>query len=260
MGNTLNICLGHKPFPKEYERHIDVMLSPFPLEVGCKFYHIEDAYFGPHGHALSEYAQLLWVFDHFDSIVGDHEYVRVFQYRRMVSKISPLPTDSPLPWYQVIPPDQLSIREAEFSRDCHEELFNGVLSNYSVMLYYTSSHVLEDLLNFGRFMMDSGMADQMSVANFLTSNQFMPACNMGVFKRETFHSILSILRAGSQFMYSKYFVPRQGYQRRCMGFLLERLNSAILIERIRTGVYPPNLGYNLVIQDDPVMTPTVDIR
>ena len=111
--NTLNVCLGHVSFPLDFIRYVDLMLSPRLVEVPCRAIVVDDSYFGEHGSALSEYVQLLWLFDHFDTIVGDYEFVRIFQYRRFVarSRVGRRSNQGHIRWIKT---DELVRREKDF--------------------------------------------------------------------------------------------------------------------------------------------------
>ena len=98
--NTLNVCLGHLPFPQTHERHIDLMIAPRLIAGPTRLALVDDSSFGPHGSALSEYVQLLWLLERLDGIAAGCEYVRIFHYRRFVSPEPPPlgQASSNLPW------------------------------------------------------------------------------------------------------------------------------------------------------------------
>ena len=121
--NTLNVCLGHVSFPSDFIRYVDLMLSPRSVEVTCQAIVVDDSYYGEHGSALSEYVQLLWLYDNFDTIVGNYEFVRIFQYRRFVShaRVGRRSNQDYVRWIKT---DELVRREKDFSRFSTTELFN----------------------------------------------------------------------------------------------------------------------------------------
>jgi hypothetical protein len=257
--NTLNVCLGHVSFPRDFIRHVDLMLSPRVVAVPSHAIVVDDGYFGDHGSALSEYVQLLWLYDHFDSIVDDYEFVRIFQYRRFVARarIGRRSNQNHIRWIKA---DELTHREKDFSRFSTTELFNQIYKHREGMLrQYESAHVLVDIVNFSKFLLEAEILDSQQVASFLSAPAIIPACNMGTFRAATLREILMTLRRAAEFLNTSYFTPRSGYQRRVVGFLLERLNSHLLLHRVRSGLSKARLGHHILISDGPSVTTTKEL-
>jgi len=255
--NTLNICLGHIAFPERFRDHVDLMVAPRVIAGGRRLVVVDDSYFGENGSALSEYVQLLWLFEHFDTVVENFEYVRIFQYRRFVSP-DEIGRPSAHPWEpRWIRPKEIGRHRGAFSRSSTVELFNRPVELPGGMIgQYADAHVLTDLLNFSRFLIDNDILNSESVARFLSQARLVSACNNGVFHRHTLKEILATLKRASAFVYAPDFVPRTDYQRRSVGFLLERLNSFLILERTRSGLSEPNFGYHILIGDSPVVSRT----
>ena len=253
--NTINICLAHIPFPARFARYVDLMIVPRHVDTPIELVVVPEDCNGPHAHTLSEYNQLLWLFDHFARIVGEREYVRLFTYRRFcASKVLGVRAINN-PWSHAILEDQLAQFEADFSRVCDGEVFNTLAHFEQGMLrQYADAHDLGDLLAFAKFMLDAHILDKSGVVQFLARPGLVPACSAGVFRREHLHSLLAVLRRAAQFMHTPAFVARTGAQRRNMGFLLERLNSHLLLAQVEQKRSPPNFGYNIVISDSPVIS------
>jgi hypothetical protein len=259
VSNTLNICLGHVPFPVEYREHVDLMIAPNLVLGPYRVAVVPDSLFGPNGSALSEYAQLLWLSDNFDAITSGADFVRIFQYRRFVSE-KPLPgvPSTNQPWSMTITAGDLASCGKEFDRFCGAELFNRpVRFDGGMLMQYASAHVLEDMLSFVKFLLEIRVFDPRHAAAFLNVEAVIPACNMGTFRKETLRSLLLILKRAAEFLKSSYFVPREGYQRRNMGFLLERLHSFAILQRVQSAMSPRNFGNNIVISESPVVSLTM---
>lgn len=257
--NTLNICLGHLPFPSTHAHYIDLMISPCLVAGAKRFALVEDKKFGPHGSALSEYAQLLWLHEHLDEVAVGYEFIRIFHYRRFVSVTPPKvgSQSENLVWATTISPDNLDIFEADFGRYSEYEVYNTPAQFATGMLgQYAISHVLSDMLRFTDFLLMKGITNPNEAVDFLHQSMLIPSCNIGVWRVETYRLIFGILRDAAQFLYSQDFVSRPGYQRRSVGFLLERLNSYLLLKSIQIdssrGVY----GHNVVISDSLVVSHT----
>jgi hypothetical protein len=259
--NTLNICLGHRAFPDEFQDYVDVMLTP-DLVVGPKqVIVVSDLYHGTHGSALSEYSQLLWLYDNFDKVVAGYEYVRVFQYRRFVTReyfgpqsqivIANIGSHPQVVIGNWIQPGDLSMYRGDFTRFSSGELVNRPFKFESGMLgQYVESHVfLEDILNFAKYLMERNILTPRSTARFLSASILIPACNMGVFRSSNLRRILGMLRLAAGFLDTEHFIPRTGYQRRSLGFILERFNSFVLQEFIENGTLEANFGLHVLISD-----------
>lgn len=254
--NTLNVCLGHKPFPDKFRHHVDVMLSPRPLLSPFQTVVVDDNKFGQHGSSLSEYSQLIWLYDHFSKVINDYEYVRIFQYRRFVSP-NDIGNVCSHPWAKWTKARDISRYDDAFRRACSGEMFNHPFGFPETVLgQYKNTHIEDDILNFARFLVESNKFSHSDESAFLNSVKLIPACNMGVFKTSTLLWLLAELKDASQFMNTKYFTPRPGYQRRVTGFLLERLNSYLLLSKYNGH---RRYGFHTIIADGPNIETTTNI-
>lgn len=257
--NTLNVCLGHLAFPQHYDRHVDLMIAPVLLSGPKRFALVEDSSFGPNGSSLSEYVQLFWLLDNLAPLISDRNFIRIFHYRRFVSPETPPigRRSSNLPWATTIHAADLDAFDSSFSRNCDSEIFNTPVQFHGGMLYqYAQSHVLEDMLNFSKFLTENSILTPLDCAEFLSMQIHIPSCNIGIFTKHAYIEIFRTLRKAAGFLDSPYFVLRTGYQRRSVGFLLERLNSYLIIKRIRCGHSPSSFGHNIVISDTAIVSAT----
>ena len=87
----------------------------------------------------------------------------------------------------------------------------------------------------------------------------IPASNMGTFRAATLREILMTLKRAAQFIKTSYFTPRTGYQRRVLGFLLERLNGHLLLHRVESGLTKAAIGHHILISDGPLVTSTKEL-
>lgn len=225
------------------------MISPEPLQNPYTTIHLKHDYLGKYGHSLSEYTQLLWVFDNLEAIVGSHRYIRTFHYRRFVA-ISPPTTGTRSenqPWSTTIAESEIKNFEHEFSREMTDECFNTPI-NFSTGLLgqYSKNHFINDFLAFLQYLGEMQILSDDEIVEFATSPTLIPAASIGIFRRETFEFIFGTLRRASDFINSDHFILRDGYQRRSGGFLLERLNSYLILKLVQAGISKPNFGYNIV--------------
>jgi hypothetical protein len=259
MNSTLNICLGHLPFPETYADRVDVFLTSREIHGHGRAIFVDDAIWGPNGGALSEYSQLLWLSDNFDQVVGESAFVRVFQYRRFVSR-NRVGRQATADFFTYIHADELESFADDFARNDEVELFNrphqfrgGMLSQYAEV------HPMDDLLAVLRLLLHTGRITQMAAAAFLREDYVIPSCNMGVFRRQTLKHILNLLRPVAEFLQSPDYVARDGYNRRSLGFILERLHSFIILDLIRTGQAAQNFGNHIVISESAEVPRTINI-
>lgn len=259
LENTINICIGHIPFPEKFLRYVDLMLSPVPLQSGATTVHVPDDTFGPYGDTLSEYAQLFWLLDHLDKIASGYQFLRVFHYRRFIAPPNQasgvLATNQP--WSKAIEANKLGQFEAAFARTCASELFNTqVHLRHGMLVQYAHSHVLEDMLNFARFLSRNEILPDQQVAAFASMQRFIPSSSIAIYSVESFRRLFSVLRRAAGFMESPDYQRREGYQRRAMGFLLERLNSFLILTFMANRLLPSTHGQNMVISDSPLISAT----
>lgn len=255
--NTINICIGHKGFPVAYARHVDIMLTPKPIEDWPQAMIIPPSFYGVSGESLSEYAQLFWLLENFDSISKKFEYVRLFHYRRFVAEHA-LCGESSLnqEWTTTIRPDELCTFEESFRRNSTKEVLNKpmIFNDGGMLMQYAVAHGLSDILGFTDYLLKDGLLNDKDAATFLTSKVLIPASSIGVFKVETFRKVMTILRRSANFMNSPDFVVRPGYQHRSMGFLLERLQSFLLLLHMQMHLDSTCFGVHIVMSDSDVVS------
>jgi hypothetical protein len=221
---------------------------------------IADDEFGPQGHTLSEYVQLIWLFRNFEQIVGEADYVRLFQYRKFIASRR-IGKPSNLAYARWLRPNDIAHCSAEFSRHSSGELVSSPLDlprrhSMTMATQYARAHNFEDLLAFTEFLRSAEILTDKSAAEFMAQSDLIPSASLGVFRRQTLKLILESLTKASSFVESNAFVTRNGEQRRNMGFLLERLHSFLIFQHIlETGVNIA-IGQIAVINESPIIAPS----
>lgn len=261
MSKILNICIGHKPFPAPYVHYFDYMLSPFPIASQGRVIVVARDSFGEHGPSLSEYAQLFWLLRNLNEVLRDETHIRVFHYRRFVSDgQTGLGEACGFPWAKVVKEDQLEFFHADFARTGSGEMVNapfrfdgGILENYA------RYHHLEDLLDFAKFLTKENLLSAIEIAQFLRGNILIPGSSIGVLSVENFRWVFSLLARAANFIHDPIYKARAGYQRRNTGFLLERLNSYLLLKGIHEGKIVRKTGNHLIISESARVSATGDI-
>lgn len=257
--NTLNICLGHKAFPASKSNFVDFHLTPKEIPNLESAIVIADDHYGPDGSCLSEYAQLFWLLKN-PQLLNEKAFIRIIQYRRFVSRAEAGHSISNALWLKGIRENDLSSFEADFSRFSNEELLNSPTQfSMSIFNQYASAHHAEDFVNFASFLCSASIISEDELPLFFNDAVMIPSCNTGLFTCDNFVADLTLLERASQFMYSSAFKRRADYQRRNMGFLLERLNSFLILKAVRSGKRPPSFGFNKLITEDSICANTVNI-
>ena len=263
MVEILNICVGHQQFPPEYQHYVDYTLSPFLVPIAKRLVIVPDNTFGSSGSSLSEYAQLFWLYRNLDQVLHGETYIRTFQYRRFVSDgEAQIGEACSLPFAKFIKQDQLKYFHRDFLRSGTMEVINTpVRCADSIMGQYNSTHVLEDLLDFFSFICKENILSRSVVSKFMREEILVPASSISVLSVEHFKRIFSVLFEAGKFMSRPNFISRSGYQRRNMGFMLERLHSCLLwelfLESNRSGNQALKTGVHMVISETPQIPHTV---
>lgn len=257
----LNVCLGHKAFPLSFQNFLDYTISPIPISGVQNLIVVPDEMYGPNGSSLSEYAQLFWLYHNLDKLSQTATHIRTCHYRRFVSaERAGLGKPCSLPFAHVINENELGHFKKNFDRSQVSELVNAsFMPRGGILAQYASAHLLEDLIDFSKFLHQKNILSPQHVILFLRENTLIPASSISVLSISNFRWIVSYLIKASDYMNHESFVVRSGYQRRNMGFLLERLNSYLLLEGIRQGKIEKNIGNHMIISDDARISITNEI-
>ncbi len=255
------MCLGHAEFIKSFSHYYDLMVSPVYLKNTTRLAIVPDSAYGQHGSALSEYAQLIWLRRNLDRILDGHTHIRVFHYRRFVAQksrgVGIKSTNQP--WATTISEEQIWEFESDFSRTSPDsELLNTKVTFSAGMIgQYAHAHVLEDLLSFSIFLCRSKILSDVEMVDMLRTPSIIPACNIAVLTVENFKAVYDQIVAAASFLVSGDFVSRTGYQRRNLGFLLERLHSYILQTLFDDGKIQGLFGFNYILSESEHVSVTV---
>jgi hypothetical protein len=98
----------------------------------------------------------------------------------------------------------------------------------TVLGQYGRNHVLRDLLHFMGIAIDLGVIDDRAAASYLSQEVMVVAPSIGVYPAGWYVQVLEDLERVVQAFESSVAVPRDGYQRRTIGFCCERLHGMLL--------------------------------
>lgn len=213
-----------------------------------------------------------------DSLVGEYYFlfllrrqleryptltsVTISQYRRFASKESIGRQSGNQPYANVI-----SIMEAGnpsigdlISPRAKGWLVSSALpTSPTVSFQYALHHHLRDWYRFLSDSFDAGVLSQQEVAQASFINLLIPAPSTGVFPAKLLITHLSRLELFARSFKSNGYQPRDNYQRRVIGFCLERMHSFLILSALANeGIsYQEVCGQQIVISDDVSVRPTI---
>ena len=128
-----------------------------------------------------------------------------------------------------------------------------------MMSQYADSHPIRDLLRFTSDLLDAGILSDEQSINFLLGKMLIPAPSNGTFPFEVFLKINETLENAAIVFLEGGYILRDGYQRRSIGFCLERLNSFLLLEELKErGIDPLSvMGQQMMVSSDGKVATTV---
>jgi len=127
------------------------------------------------------------------------------------------------------------------------------------MAQYARHHPLRDWLRFLADAIDGGAIDQATALEASLANQLIPAPSVGTIPSDVFLSHLRILRGAALSFRNHGFIARDDYQRRAIGFCLERLHSFLILKtlfRTRSG-FQDSVGFQIVVSETQRIVATV---
>jgi hypothetical protein len=251
-GTLRAYCIGHVP-PRFAPALPFAMLCPQPLGLKDELV-IDDHRFGPglDGAALAEYSQLFGLQDLIEAgdVVADRLYL--FQYRKFVGfRAGGAPATAP--WVRIARPAEaaeLFPTEAELRAVAQPVVVGSIQPlGGSIAQNYAQVHAIDDLVGFAACLGEAGM-DAKAVSRFATFQGLIPSPALCLIDTPLFLHQMRLLRAVWQRFARDCAVPRQGYQRRVAGYLLERLHSHLLCEGLRDGsLGGVGMGHRYVVLD-----------
>jgi hypothetical protein len=255
MSIHLKLFIGHKPpdfgvwpgFTYASQKGGD-----FPLPTDPKLDQITS-------NVLSEYLSLFMLRRKLEAEDITDGLITICQHRRFVLNTAMGVKALNLPTTQMI--------NAQAATGLNTELLMPVAGEYliasplvlrnSILNHYHVHHQLRDLLRFLSDLIDAQLLDTAGAHTLLNMNVLIPGPGCGVFPIKTFLKIFALLEKCTLAWHASGYVPRTEYQARSTGFMLERLNSYLLINYlIETGVdFEKVVGHTTVVSESNVLIP-----
>lgn len=185
----------------------------------------------------------------------------ITQYRRFVVNQALGTPSSNSPHARTLPADQAGKASIAhlMKPKTGDWLVGSLLSTKSVMAQYARHHPLRDWLRFLADAIDGGAIEQATALEASLANQLIPAPSVGTFPSAVFLSHLRILRGAALSFRNHGFIARDDYQRRAIGFCLERLHSFLILKtlfRTRSG-FQDSVGFQIVVSETQRVVATV---
>ncbi len=248
-----HVCIGHAP-PRFAPKVTFELVSPFTIE-GAASTVIADDCLGSEfdGRVLSEYLQL---FALAESWRGSPDLIDLFQYRRFLTPIRPpVGTRSKNGGAHCSIADAARLVPKPEMFGEVEGLVIGPVMPYPIVRQYAANHHVEDLMNFSRSMAESQVFSADEVRQFLNDRSFLVSPSIGIYPTPMLVLHLDLMKEVWRHFHAHYYVPREGYQRRVGGYLMERLQSFLVLATIRLNPALKVGRWNRVVIEDPAPAP-----
>lgn len=202
-------------------------------------------------------------------VLGDAAPARitVSQYRRLVLNRAIGPVAPNVPFARVCTPQQFENAIAANASGCPlwqpsggDWLISSVARTGSaVMAHYARYHVLRDWLRFCSDAVDAGVLTNAEALEASQADSLIPAPSNGVFPGTVMMEHLTRLELMALAFLKGGFVERADYQRRALGFCLERMHSYLVLQSLRQqGLQAAAVqGFHTVISADAAIQPTL---
>jgi hypothetical protein len=256
-------CVGHKP-PLFFPNRSFKLVSPSFFSGFDQLIIGEDA-LGEnfHGEILSEYTQLFGLAEYLKNHHKNEKFY-IYQYRKFISFCQSTQLSANQAWSHVSSPSEAAslFPSSEELLGLEGHLFVGpALHVRSLADQYSTNHLIEDFIKFILSLSTLNSFNSKRCQEFIDCEILFPAPSLGVTQVDVFLRHMAILKMTWEHFYNNFYKPRDGYQRRVGGFLLERLHSFLIFQDIN--VYEcikATHGFQIVISDSPWIAKTVGAR
>jgi hypothetical protein len=227
---------------KHYKYFIGHKKPEFPIWEDFSFYQPPHADFSESNsfceiysnHKIfNEYASLFHLRRAFDNSINLNELITICQYRRFVFNKKLGKQTINMPWSTVLTYSEM--QSLKVINECspltgNTYLIGSAIQVPSILQQYAADHFLRDILQFTSTLIDLGILTNEDAFHFLNSNHLIPSPSCGTFTLGCFIEIFKVLELAAEgFWNNGYQSYDDPYQSRVMSFLLERLNSFLLI-------------------------------
>jgi len=261
----LQVCVGHKP-PIVQASGAYIFVGPASCGIEGELIVPEDCLGETFdGKILSEYLQLFWITRAIKNgtflYAGDH--IHFFQYRKFISEQVGQLTSKAVPYSSICSPLE-SVQyfpTQEYLQNVEKQgammISRPLALGRSIAENYARHHFAEDFSAWAVALSLQPDFPPGRVDSFMNCPLLIPSPSLSVVKGREFVEIMVVLERVWKSFFKYFYKPRQGYQRRVGGFLLERLHSFLVVEAIARGSIRPMFGHYFTVVCDGDIVPTV---
>lgn len=251
-----------------YKYFVGHKAPDFPLWPGFSFFENENdvAQRGPYIENVNDDSVISEYFSLFnlkrklrEADAGPNDLITICQHRRFVLNVKSGAPAKNLP-ARVIAQDtikHLSFGPELFPREGQNYLIGSTMKLKEGMMHqYARCHHIRDLLRFCSDLVDAELLTDDEAEEFLNQKSLMPAPSCGTFELHLFFEIMDFLETATEvFLSSGYKSYEDIYQFRVVAFLLERLNSWLLLKRMRQMSldFKKIAGFTTIVSDSTVV-------
>jgi hypothetical protein len=252
--NNLKLFVGHRhpefPIWKDYE-----YFGPENLTTRAKSQPPELL----DHRLLNEYAFLFQLRRKLESYGETSRSITLYQYRRFLIRGNLGVPSKNIPWANTLKTaEAIELGEqiplmAGPTNDQQFQIGPAIRMSDSLLAQYGRHHHCRDILRFCSDLVDAKILTNQEALDFLSQKIFIPTPSCGTFPLIFLRGALETLEKSAQaFLNNGYQKHTDAYQGRVMGFLLERLNSYLLLQNLKSrGLDASKLcGKMIIISDD----------
>ena len=202
------------------------------------------------GRFLSEYTQLFGLADMLGPRTSGSLYL--FQYRKFISLQCGTRKSTNIPYAYASLGDEaekLFPNISELNTLSSEVMVGPIIRIRSTAANYSQYHLVEDFAAFCHALGTLSILSASDISRFINYEYLIPAPSLGLYPYKLFYSHMQILRQAWARFHEIHFLPRDDYQRRVGGFLLERLHSFLILDALQKQQLRAHQGHQIIISD-----------
>jgi hypothetical protein len=213
---------------------------------------------------FNEYASLFHLKNVYDNSKNLDELITICQYRRFVFNRKIGRQSIKMPWCTVLTNKEIksfNVTDEYLPLTGNSYLLGSAIEVPSILQQYAGAHFIRDILQFTSTLIDLEILTNEDAFYFLNSKYLIPSPSCGTFTLGCFIEIFKTLElAALGFWRNGYKCYDDQYQSRVVSFLLERLNSFLLLSYLSKS----SLNINNLLGHTTMVTPensdTVDVE